>query len=62
MPHCVTGCIWRERDARSFEGCERSSIEIKSFFLHSLKDLTRALQLFSCFSLLDLLELCNLRG
>ena len=31
--HCLLWCIWRERNARSFEGCERSMLEIKSFFL-----------------------------
>ena len=31
--HCVMWCIWRERNARSFEGCEQSSIKLKSFFL-----------------------------
>ena len=36
VPHCLIWCIWRERNARSFEGCERSLLETKSFFLHSL--------------------------
>ena len=36
VPHCLIWCIWRERNARSFEGCERSLLEIKSFFLHTL--------------------------
>ena len=31
VPHCLIWCIWRERNARSFEGCERSLPEIKSF-------------------------------
>ena len=35
VPHCLICCIWHERNARSFEGCERSMLEIKSFFLHS---------------------------
>ena len=30
VPHCLLWCIWRERNARSFEGCERS---ILVFFL-----------------------------
>ena len=38
VPHCVMWCIWREKNARSFEGCEQSSIKLKSFFLHSLMD------------------------
>ena len=36
VPHCLMWCIWRERNARSIEGCERSLLEIKSFFLHPL--------------------------
>ena len=36
VPHCLIWCIWRERNARSFKGCERSLLETKSFFLHSL--------------------------
>ena len=32
VPHCLLWCIWRERNARSFEGCELSLLEIKSFF------------------------------
>ena len=36
VPHCLIWCIWRERNVRSFEGCERSLLEIKSFFLHTL--------------------------
>ena len=36
VPHCLIWCIWRERNARSFEGCERSLLEIKSLFLHTL--------------------------
>ena len=36
VPHCLIWCIWCERNARSFEGCEHSLLEIKSFFLHTL--------------------------
>ena len=36
VPHCLIWCIWRERNARSFEGCERSLLESKSLFLHTL--------------------------
>ena len=32
VPHCLLWCIWRERNARSFEGCELSLLENKSFF------------------------------
>ena len=36
VPHCLIWCIWRERNAESFEGCERSTLEIKSFFFCTL--------------------------
>ena len=34
-PHCIMWYLWREWNARSFEGCEWFIIEIKSFFLFS---------------------------
>ena len=37
-PLCLIWCIWRERNARSFKGCKRSLLEIKTFFLHTLFD------------------------
>ena len=36
VPHCLIWCIWHERNARIFEVCERSLLQIKSFFLHTL--------------------------
>ena len=36
VSHYLIWCIWRERNARNFEGCECSLLEIKSFFLHTL--------------------------
>ena len=50
MPHCLIWCIWRERNARSFEGCEHSLLEIKSFFLHTLFEWSVAFSHFSCSS------------
>ena len=35
VPHCLLWCFWRERNARSFEGCERSMLEVKSFFFYT---------------------------
>ena len=59
MPHCLIWCIWRERNACCFEGCERSLLEIKSFFLHTLLVWSVDLSHFSCFSLSFLLDHCN---
>lgn len=36
MPHCLIWCIWRERNARRFEGCERSLLEIEGVFGSSI--------------------------
>ena len=36
VPHRLLWCIWREKNARNFEGCERSMLEIKSFFFYTL--------------------------
>ena len=61
VPHCLIRCIRRERNARSFESCEQSIIELKSFFFLPLLDWVKALQALSCNSFSDLLELCLLR-
>ena len=58
--HCLMWCIWRERNARYFEGCEWSLLENKSFFLHTLFVWSVALLHFFCFSLPFLLDHCNL--
>ena len=50
VPHCLIWCIWRERNARSFESCERSLLEIKSFFLHTLFKWSVVFSHFSCSS------------
>ena len=60
VPHCLLWCIWCERNARSFEGCERSMLEIKSLFLHTLLDWSVVFCHFSCSSLPVLLDRCNL--
>ena len=59
VPHFLMWCIWRERNACFFEGRERSLLEIKSFFLHTLLVWSVALLHFSCFSRPLLLDHCN---
>jgi len=56
--HCLMWCIWSERNARCFEGWERSLLE-KSFFLHTLFAWSVAPSHFSCFSIPVLLDYCN---
>ena len=57
MPHCLIWCIWRERNAESFDG--RSTLEIKSCLLHTLLDWSVVFCHLSCSSLTVLLDHCN---
>ena len=60
MPHCLIWCIQRERNARSFEGCERSLLEINnSFFLHTLVEWSVVFSHFSCSSFYLFLDQCS---
>ena len=58
VPHCLIWCIWHEKNARSFEGCEHSTLEVKSFFFQTLLEWSVTLS-HSCFSLPVLLDHCN---
>ena len=33
VPHCLFWCLWWERNARYFEDCERSILDVKVIFL-----------------------------
>ena len=59
VPHCLIWCIWRERNARSFEGSERSLLEIKSFFLHALFEWSVVFSHFCCSSFYFFLDRCS---
>ena len=50
VPHCLMWCIWSKRNGRCFGGCERSFLEIKSFFLHTILIWSVSLSHSSCFS------------
>ena len=52
MPHCIMRCLWQEQNARCFEGCELSILEIKSLFFY----------ICSHVSLTNLIDHCNLRS
>ena len=60
VPHCLMWCIWRERNSRSFENCEQSILDFKSFFFSTLLEWCLVLPSFSCISLFGLLEHCTL--
>ena len=48
---CLWCFVWQERNAKSFEGCEWSMLELKSFFFHTLLEWSLGLSHLSCFSL-----------
>ena len=60
VPHCIMWCLWQEQNSRSFEGCERTILDFKAFFLCTLLDWSVAFHSPPCFSPLDILEHCNL--
>ena len=55
--------IWRERNARTFEGIERSIHELKllafTFIFSDFAGLGNASGVFSFFSLSDMLDFCS---
>jgi hypothetical protein len=38
IPHCLMWCVWKERNARTFESCEQTVAELKLLFLRMLFD------------------------
>ena len=60
VPHYLMWCIWQERNNRSFEGCERSILQFKSFYFFTLLEWCLVSPSFSCLSLPILLDHCNL--
>jgi hypothetical protein len=58
VPHCVMWCLWRERNARHFEDCERSIVDLKMLFFQTLYEWVFSLGLFSINSIMDLIDHC----
>jgi hypothetical protein len=58
IPHCIMWCLWRERNARTFEDCELSVVELKLHFYRSLLDWMSATGLFRLSNMLDLIDYC----
>ena len=45
---CLMWCLWRERNARQFEGCERRIADLKHIVLNTLFDWVSALGSLPC--------------
>ena len=60
VPNCLFGYLWWEQNARCFENCERSILDIKFLFFRSLLEWSLVLLSYSCLSLPDLMNRCNL--
>ena len=61
VPHCVMRCLWRERNARTFEGCERNIFDLKLLLLRTLFDWMFATGLFSFHNFLEFFDHCIVR-
>ena len=59
IPHRLMWGIWQKRNGHTFEGCERSTHDMKLFFLQTLLEWTNASGLFNFSSLTDLLDSCT---
>jgi hypothetical protein len=60
IPHCIMWCLWRERNVRTFEGCELNIVGLKLQFYRYLFDWLSATGLFSFSNLLDLIDYCSI--
>ena len=56
IPHCIMWGTWWERNARTFEGCERSTHDIKLFFHRTMLEWKNASGVYTFNSLTDLLD------
>jgi hypothetical protein len=55
---CLLGCLWMERNERSFEDCKRTVVELKSLFFKTLFHWTTTLDLnMLIFFFLDILNI-----
>ena len=58
--HCVLWCLWRERNARTFEGCKTSIVDLKLHFYRLLLDWLSVTGLFNFTNVIDLIDSCSL--
>ena len=59
IPHCLMWCIWRERNARSFEGCERILLDLKMLILKTLAEWVSVSGCFPWSDLIEFLDQCS---
>ena len=59
--HCLMWCVWKERNSRCFEDNERSMPNPKLLFFRTLLDWFSVWRHQPFSSILDLLDLCNVR-
>jgi hypothetical protein len=60
IPHCLMWCIWRERNARIFEGCELSIADLKQRFYRLLMEWMAAIGLVRFSNLIEFIDFCSL--
>jgi hypothetical protein len=59
IPHCLTWCLWREHNLRTFEGLEMNFSYLKLLFFRMLFDWIHVLGVFLFFSFQDFLDTCS---
>ena len=56
VPHCVIWCLWKERNARLFEDCESSMVDIKLLFFQTLYAWVNSVGVFPINSITELID------
>ena len=60
VPHCLTWCIWQKRYNMNFEDSKMTVPNLKFLFFKMLSDWMLVVGSHSIFSVLDLMDACNL--
>ena len=61
IPHCLMWWIWRERNAKIFEGCKWTVFDLKLYLLGTLFDWMTASRCISFSNFLEFLDHCNFK-
>jgi hypothetical protein len=59
IPHCLMWCLWCERNARTFNGKEKSIPALKFHFIADSTRLLKASHLVSSTSMSEMIALCS---